>query len=251
MIFRKMKNRFFIKVLLLIVCSTSLESAFADDASTVQYIDQTPERGENITVIDTDERTGLSRETYTLKGGYTLIIEPTIWKCSDGRDESSCRVCLQKGNTVRVIANMLGYLNHTRYAPRYEGTDFDDYFVLTYYFDGYNHYLIEKQTGKTSLSYTGGTADTEHSLLIYSPKNKNSDDWSETVFLRDLRTQKDYDLMPYIDREMSKGTYAGVLWWRDAFEIVSASLDSVKIRYWGYYDWKTEKRAEFTFTVKK
>lgn len=85
---RNMKNSFFIKVLLLIVCSTSLEPAFADDASTVRYIDQTPERNENITVIDTDEQTGLSRETYTLKGGYTLIIEPICYRgCYDLQTE--------------------------------------------------------------------------------------------------------------------------------------------------------------------
>ena len=215
---------------------------------------RSPQCGEDITPIEHDERTGLSRETYALKGGYTLIIESTVWKCSDGEEVSSCRVCLQRENTVRVIENMLGYLNRTRYAPRYENTDFEDYFVLTYYFDCYYHHLIEKETGALVLAYTGGTADTERNLLIYSPLNGYDftavgDNLTDTVFLRDLSAKKDYDLMPYIEREWEKGTYSGTNWWLDAFEITSATEESVTVRFRGFYDWQREEYAELIFTV--
>ena len=243
-----------IRPLLLFALILVLAPLPASAQPALRHIDQTPQCGEDITPIEHDERTGLSRETYALKGGYTLIIEPTVWKCSDGEEVSSCRVCLQKGNTVRVIENMLGYLNRTRYAPRYENTDFEDYFVLTYYFDCYYHHLIEKETGALVLAYTGGTADTERNLLIYSPLNGDDftavgDNLTDTVFLRDLSAKKDYDLMPYIEREWEKGTYSGTNWWLDAFEITSATEESVTVRFRGFYDWQREEYAELIFTV--
>ena len=142
---------------------------------------RSPQCGEDITPIEHDERTGLSRETYALKGGYTLIIEPTVWKCSDGEEVSSC-------------------------------------------------------------------------LLIYSPLNGDDftavgDNLTDTVFLRDLSAKKDYDLMPYIEREWEKGTYSGTNWWLDAFEITSATEESVTVRFRGFYDWQREEYAELIFTV--
>ncbi len=183
-------------------------------------------------------------ERYNLKGGYRLIFIP-------GQEEEepyvvhSTRIYLKHGNEMQQIAEeSYGNMNFKRYCYRYEGFDFDEYFIITDYDGAYCHSLFEKSSGKLVLRWKNSgspIADLKNNLLIF-----NAEDREET-YLLDLKNMKQYPLNPYLDAERERVILWGTNWWTSAFEFVSADSEKITLRFFGFYKPVFNERGEPVF----
>ncbi len=102
----------------------------------------------------------------------------------------STKIYLQHGDEMQQIADeCFGGMNFLRYCYRYEGFDFDEYFVITSYDGTYKHSLFEKSSGKLVFHWNNSDrpiADLKNNLLIFN------DDKRKETYLLDLKTMKRY-----------------------------------------------------------
>ena len=142
----------------------------------------------------------ICEEAYPLKGGYRLVITLAV---IDGTN--SFVITVNDGKHVKTVS-VGAFLDDARYYPRYEGTDFDGYFVITFFFGDYYHHLIEKKSGRDVMTFTGGTADTTHNLLIFQEYDESAYDYGD-MYLLNLSTGKRLCLNPYYEQTMAKKGY--------------------------------------------
>ena len=225
--------------LLKVIDLTEYSEDWFFNASSIYPLEHAPKKYSGI---------GLPQETrYELKGGYTLIFKPVLLgaKLAPG-----IQTQLQKDTTLFILGstNIFRHgvregqpLYDTRYLPRYQNVDFDDYFVLSFVEAQMHvrHVLYEKKNGAKIVDYYGISeviADTDNNLLIYTERGKND----ENIFLYDLKKQKKHFLDPYLERaleEVSKQEHCIIsiaMWYADAFEIAAVSKKRVTIEFHGY-----------------
>lgn len=238
--------------LLKVIDLTEYSEDWFFNASSIYPLEHAPKKCSGI---------GLPQETrYELKGGYTLIFKPVLL---GAKRAPGIQTQLQKDATLFILGSTNVFrhgmrdgqpLYDTRYLPRYENVDFDDYFMLTFFDGGYRNILYKKTSGVKIVDYYGigeVIADTDNNLLIYTEREKND----ENIFLYDLKRQKRYLLDPYLEHaleEVSKqehGIISVAQWYADAFKITAVNDTRVTIEFHGYsygqYDPKIEDVSEW------
>ena len=165
-----------------------------------------------------------AKEVYSLKKGYSLIIETTEIKSN-----ITYKVELQKENFSKILFEQeFETVLPNKYIPDYRNIDFDDYFVLTS--SGGNFIvhieLIEKSSGTNILAggeYLVSTYDLENNILIY----RYSTDDNEDMVLYDLKRNKKTIL------NMNDFTeFAGMGYWT-AFKVGKVRDKHIEIIYQG------------------
>lgn len=199
----------------------------------------TDTRGDKITV-----------KRFSLKGGYTLLLRPVVWTYKE--PGLSSQVYLQNDGKLRLIADSDGgsaSIHPEKYMYRYCNIDFDDYFILTIYGGAYTNYLYEKKSGRVILEFDSSNpaCDTKNNLLVYW------DEQAQAVYLFDLATMKKYPLDSFLDEEIQKNGYWSVCagWVYDAFEIIAADSQKVKLRFYGCYKPILDKNGELVDSEEK
>lgn len=173
-------------------------------------------------------------EVYEMKGGYKLILRPVAWVEEEMRIRAT-QVYIEKDGKLRLLPDSDACSEDlvNKYMFRYDGVDFDDYFIITIYGGEYTHYLYEKSSGKMVLKYANSVSKPiyRENLLIYN----DGDGENESVHLLDLKSLKKYTFDPFNYAQKENVLLYGTYWWNSAFQILAADSNKATIEFWGLY----------------
>ena len=180
---------------------------------------------------------------YEQKGGYRLILRPVV-RTENGMRLRATEIYIEKDGKLRLLDDRDECSDFLvkKYMNRYDGVDFDDYFIITIYDGGYRHSLYKKSSGKLILRYeNSGEPIHRGNLLIYN----DGEGEKEAAYLFDLKTLKKYPLAPYLEAEQKKMTLWGSMYWTTAFKILSATPKKATIEFGGFYKPLFDENGEF------
>lgn len=183
-------------------------------------------------------------EEYNLKNNYKLMISDKIY---DGTHKYE--ITLTKGNHS-VLIDTNTYFNNLKYYPRYEGIDFDNYFVITFFYGGYTDCVFEKKTGNLIIEFDSlGSKkiyDISAQLVIYNIKNNEEDFFPRDIILYDLNNNKKHYLNEKLTEERNKQLFwLNILNWYISFEFGVITPNSIEIIFSGCYKPIFDKDGEF------
>lgn len=166
----------------------------------------------------------VKQDIYQLQQGYEL--------CVFLSPDSIRRFILRHGDQTRLIEEEPIECTQTdKYALRYNGMDFEKYFVLDRWESQYTVrlYLYEKSTGKNLFKnklYYESDCDTPSGLLLYrDADSKTNPDGNLTLLDLQTLSETKIDIRQFIPKEESPVYYLA------NFEISKVTGDSVYITY--------------------
>ena len=180
---------------------------------------------------------------YEQKGGYRLILRP-VARTENGMRLRATEIYIEKDGKLRLLDDRDECSDFlvNKYMNRYNGVDFDDYFIITIYDGAYRHSLYEKSSGKLILRYeNSGEPIYWGNLLIYN----DGEGENEAAYLFDLKTLKKYPLALYLEAEQKKMTLWGSMHWTTAFKILSATPQKATVEFSGFYKPLFDENGEF------
>lgn len=161
---------------------------------------------------------------YLLQQGYELYVSLS--------SDSIQRFTLKYADTTRLIEeDPIECAQAEKYALRYTGIDFDEYFALDRWESQYNVrlYLYEKSTGKNLFKdklYYKSDYDTTSDLLLYwDADNKTNPKGNLTLLDLQTLSEMEIEIRLFIPKGESP-----VYYWTN-FEISKVTRDSVYITY--------------------
>ena len=182
-------------------------------------------------------------EQYNLLSNYKLII---CDKIESG--EHKYQIILSKDGIEKIIKEGF-YINNLKYYPVFNGIDFDDYFLLRFYFGSYYFTLFQKNTGKEILTFETPDGmpvyDIENQLLLYNVVN-NKLFLNRDVYIYDLKNEKQYNLNTCLEASLEKDIlWLNIIHWFNSFKIGKVTFDEIKLIFFGCYKPLFDENGEF------